>query len=593
MSASAPLALCLLILLFASAALSAPVPLPPGEVFLGDIGQYTVGYQSYGQQTVLMPPDWTGHFETETGISYVPSDYVQGRQSLLLHSPWHVPPGRMFVEYTVSLPDVTPIALSFGIAMRADVAVPDRSDGVTFSAYLVAEGTEQELMRYHQVEAEWKDYSFDLSDYAGRTIGLRLQVEPGPDNNASWDYSYFGTPKLTIGSEKTGEAALLAQLMDSKALQATRNASLVPCANRPGSIFPGNLLEHTSTLRQVGETWEFAYQGADCNLVYTYVPTTGRLEDFTCRLGEGATFRPMAGAQLLFAPDPDKPDTFEAASDARLISCQAAPEGEKLVAVWEYKCGATPLELTWTFGIEGKALTVVADTEDARIRAFGLGNTAGIGMRRQFYVPYMPIGKVDMLLSESAFACRYLDWTKTSSSHCPQDIAYYDKTTEGNRNPLHEEGYIAVSPRLAEVLPNIPWQPSTYLATLGPCIMLDIWKHHEGTYIGDAANLRDLKDNGVDHAVIINHVWQRYGYDVKLPDHIPADPQFGPEEAMIEYGNAALEVGYLNSLHENYIDLYPDAPSYDPSAIVLREDGSNSLAWFNEGTQVPKLWAEV
>ena len=69
----------------------------------------------------------------------------------------------------------------------------------------------------------------------------------------------------------------------------------------------------------------------------------------------------------------------------------------------------------------------------------------------------------------------------------------------------------------------------------------------------------------MDHVAIISHVWQRYGYDVKLPDHLPANPQFGGDEGMIAFGRAANECGYVWSLHENYIDLYPDAPSYDPA----------------------------
>ena len=52
------------------------------------------------------------------------------------------------------------------------------------------------------------------------------------------------------------------------------------------------------------------------------------------------------------------------------------------------------------------------------------------------------------------------------------------------------------------------------------------------------------------------------------------------------FGQTANAYGYLWSLHENYIDLYPDAPSYDASARVLRADGTPSPAWYNPGTQV-------
>jgi hypothetical protein len=55
---------------------------------------------------------------------------------------------------------------------------------------------------------------------------------------------------------------------------------------------------------------------------------------------------------------------------------------------------------------------------------------------------------------------------------------------------------------------------------------------------------------------------------------------------MIEFGKAANESGYRWSVHENYIDLYPDAPSYDASARVIQADGKPSNAWYNPGTKV-------
>ena len=85
--------------------------------------------------------------------------------------------------------------------MGPDVAVPGKSDGVTFSCYLIADGKQQQLMRRHHDKAEWIDYAFDLSPYAGKTVILRLQVEPGPRNDASFDFSFFGDAKITVGSD--------------------------------------------------------------------------------------------------------------------------------------------------------------------------------------------------------------------------------------------------------------------------------------------------------------------------------------------------------------------------------------------------------
>ena len=116
-----------------------------------------------------------------SGISYQPWGRVLGRSALLMHSPWHVPPGKAWVDYPLALPKTSPIRLSFGIAMGPDVAVPGKSDGVTFSCYLIADGKQQELMRRHHAKAEWIDYAFDLSPYAGKTVTVRLAGRAGTE----------------------------------------------------------------------------------------------------------------------------------------------------------------------------------------------------------------------------------------------------------------------------------------------------------------------------------------------------------------------------------------------------------------------------
>ncbi|MEN6305877.1 MAG: DUF5696 domain-containing protein, partial [Armatimonadia bacterium] len=242
--------------------------------------------------------------------------------------------------------------------------------------------------------------------------------------------------------------------------------------------------------------------------------------------------------------------------------------------------------MDWTFGISGKALTVSAACDQPVLVALSLGRVTGAPLRRSVPVPYLPGNGLFYLPAQNVFVNRYLDWTVSHSSRCPQGEASYDRKTDGTLNPLLESGYFAVSPNVNEVLPNILWEASPYLKLLGDRIMLDVWGHHRGTYQGDADNLRDLKDNGVDHLAIIQHVWQRYGYDVKLPDHIPADQRYGGDEGMIAFGKAANECGYVWSCHENYIDLYPDAPSYDETACVLKTDGTKSLAWYNPGTKM-------
>ena len=127
-----------------------------------------------------MPGAWQGHFEPQSGISYQPWGRVLGRDTLLIHSPWHVPPGKTWVDYPLALPKTSPIRVTFGIAMTPEAAMPGKSDGVTFSCYLIADGTTKELMRRHYDKAQWIDYDFDLTPYAGKTVTLPSASRTGP-----------------------------------------------------------------------------------------------------------------------------------------------------------------------------------------------------------------------------------------------------------------------------------------------------------------------------------------------------------------------------------------------------------------------------
>lgn len=564
------------------------VSLPPGETRLEDIGLYRVAYQSYGGETVEMPPSWVGHFEPVSGVSYQPGTRVLGVPAILLHSPWRVPPGKAWVDYPLALPAVTPIRLSFSIAMLPEVAVPGKSDGVTFGCSVLAGDREQVLLSEHYALGVWKPFSADLSAYAGQSIVVRLQAEPGPARDPSFDYSFFGDAVIQVGEGAVDRAAALDRLVGLPAYRAAEGASLLAVANRPGQgVVPPALLPAAVTMAREGDTWRLSAEAPDARVEYRYRPETGTLDDLTVQVDGGTPFQPAAGGGVWPAARGAGAEAGAAPSRGRLLSI--APEGPAAVAAeWEYDAGDGAFRVRWVLGLVGKALTVAVSSDSAAVARFSLGGLGPVPLRRIVPVPYLPHGgsAVRYLAESHLFVGRYLDWTVSGASRCPAGEAVYEPRTDGVRNPLRESGYIAVSPQFCEVLPNIPFPASPYRETLAGRILLDIWGHPGGAFQGSAENLRNLKDHGIDHIAIINHVWQCYGYDVKLPDHIPANAGLGGDEGMRVFGAAANECGYLWSLHENYIDLYPDAPSYDPTARVLTAEGKPSPAWYNAATGV-------
>ncbi|MBI5833687.1 MAG: hypothetical protein HZB16_15410 [Armatimonadetes bacterium] len=559
------------------------VTLPPGLTSLGEIGRFRVGWQSYGQPAEYMPDGWVGHFEERTGVSYNLGDSVLGREAVLMHSPWRVPPGRTCVEFRLRLPRATPITFTTGITMNPYSMEPEHSDGVTFSAYLV-DGAEKQLFREHYAKAEWKDLTFDLSASAGRDVTLRLQVEPGPANSPSFDFSYWSRPVIQCGTTTGPGEDRVARLLAKPAYRAVAGRSLVTLANRPGEaqgIAPSTFLPAETSVSAQGGTFWLRSKAADASVAYIWQPATGTLDDITAKVDDGTELHPCAGGGVTFAVG----DKLVSGRGGRCTASSVDANGRTVRIEWQYPAEQGGATVVWTLGIVGRALTVRAECAQPKVAGLSLGQVTGAALRRRLAVPYL-LGNLDYLPADALYSGRYLDWTVSHASTCPQGEASYHALTDGTRNTLLESGYVTLTPHVAEALPNLPHPVSPYVALLGPKVMLDIWGHRDNTYAGDARLLRELKDNGVDHVAIIQHDWQRWGYDAKLPDHLPANPAYGGDPAMIEFGRAARDCGYVWSLHENYIDLYPDAPSYDPAARVLQSDGKPSPAWYNSGTKV-------
>jgi hypothetical protein len=110
----------------------------------------------------------------------------------------------------------------------------------------------------------------------------------------------------------------------------------------------------------------------------------------------------------------------------------------------------------------------------------------------------------------------------------------------------------------------------------------DLWS---GRYGQSARDLARAAGYGITDALVVWHRWQRWGYDYRLPDIYPPDPEFGTLQEFRELVDTCRKNGTLFAPHDNYIDFYPDFDGFTYSSIVFRQNGTPYRAWFNYGRE--------
>ena len=84
------------------------------------------------------------------------------------------------------------------------------------------------------------------------------------------------------------------------------------------------------------------------------------------------------------------------------------------------------------------------------------------------------------------------------------------------------------------------------------------------------------KDLGIDRALLVLNGWINGGYDNLHPDVLPAAPEIGGDQGLIECSRRvrALGRGWVFGFHDNYQDFYKNAASWNEDYMMKNPDGS-------------------
>ncbi len=554
-----------LLVLAAARGAAQPAIVPDAPVMeLDELGVYSVGYARPGEVEREFPPGWAGFFEEQTGVACEPFGAQNGKTAFLLHCPWRHGAGTAFQQLVFCLPERADKILLRGATALRTASVGD-SDGVTFRLY--ANGVK--LFDYHQTNDLWRDFEFDFTRLRGTNLTLRFEVDPGPRQNPSFDYSLWGARQLVLEGFTPAQVTRpappplsLANLWSGQTLD-------------PAPV--GGFAGHSSSSLSNGVA-RFLYRGPDGSLDYEWrAPQStneglfGTIRLNACLAGDSPVQVPLAGSASLLWTQPAVPVANGWTQDAS--GC----------ALWrKYSLGSTTATV-WIHGrLLGKTLALSIAGDQPAVAAFNAGSWGPVVRRRQMTVPYYD-SPVYYLPRENLFASVLLDWTASAATCHRGTETVYEPRTDGTRVPLAERVLFTPAWHLAEVFPNPPNPPSPWRNYLADKVVLDIW---DGKFDQLAANLQALAGYGITRCLAIIHNWQRDGYDNGLPAHYPANAARGGDAAMSNLVAAASALGLRCALHENYVDYYPNYEHFDTRDLALDSSGKPQEAWFNPGTKI-------
>lgn len=533
-----------------------------GAVPLATVDSQRVAWNYYDQPTVFLAPGWEGRDETSSA-SFSRGRVMRGgewKQSLQMHPPYRPRGGSIFAEYRLKLPAQGPIALSFANAIRDSSPREGASDGVTFRVWV----GEEKLFERHSDSKTWLPGEVDLSRFAGREVLLRLESHPGPRHNTSCDSSYWGDPIVTAGA--------MPKMLTAAEREALGRAALDAAAGRaPGdSVFAFDLAGGARAAVALGPNGL-----ADSAMAFSAAGRSVAVDGWTVTLEEQAV-----GAW----PSGMVSDEVKASRDAR----------GRVRVEQRLRRNDLALELTAELWAEGPGLRV-RFSSPARIDDLAMG-PANQQAARVYYGHGYVIERPEAFRASGGghnLATSHVGFdfdgglSLLVAADTPVDALEVDPERRLYALHAHPGTMFTFVPGAAGAMdcavryrPLYDKRPAPGVAKKAGRFVFDYWG---GRYSENADLLEEAFAYGLTDAMAILHVWQRWGYDNRLPDIYPPDPKLGTLEDLQRVGRVCAERGVLFGLHDNYIDFYPDADGFTYDHITFDRQGRPRKAWINTG----------
>ena len=519
-----------------------------------------------GESVRALPQGFTGE-DSATKAYFTAQERIgrpDSRPTLLIHPPWAGgKPGTALMEYPVQLPPGQPIHLRFANALRDSGPGEPLSDGVTFRVRIapfsptsnVPPVLGEVVFERNTDTKTWLTNEADLSPFAGKTVLIQLESHPGPKNDTTCDASYWGDPQLITGESSVAPAAK----------QEPINLGSVNGYHVAIQLGSRGLFDAKVTFSRDGKRLSFNGFGvralgadlASSNSTATLLGTDVALQSQQ-NIQVRHKFASWRGNFVL--------NGVLDTRDGQTLQCQ-------------FRLEEAPSPSPW-FVSKIDDLTIQSWSVRADSVYTGVGNV--IRDPEAFSLPF------DGHQLATSFVG--YDFKDAFSMVCAVD------GVPNNLEVNPEKCLYTLHTPMDQTCTLIPaetaWQAAAIwrdrcgvkaaggVKTLAGRFAFDWWG---GNYAGSAKDLERSFRYGMTDSVVVWHNWQRWGYDYRLPDICPPNPEYGTQADFKKMIDLCKQHNVLFATHDNYIDLYPDADEFSYRNVTFRSPHNPVKAWLNEG----------
>ena len=591
------------------------------RVALTELAATRVGFGVYSQdpdRVTLEAIGWFGNNLDHRGFVQREPAALQGGSydCFVSHIPWGGGPGFSIVEIPLTFPQEGPITLDFSNGIQKQ---PESGDGMTFRIRVLPfdapDGQIGEIAWETHIPGtgSWTHASADLSKYAGQTVRIQLEWNPGPAKNTSFDLGYWGGPILTCGTPETiaDERSITSDAdREPMTLTAGKNATLTIAPGARGLLDATYQLSTLDSVRQTPAS-PAIWRGIQ-------VQTLGTRVDLAT---SGITLHKVTKEPL----ESDSQSSSQSGIAYR-HTFESTTEGtfDLVVAITPAQTVSTTGELTGEsrVGEPQEAFRVDVKLENApQPKPWRIVRLENVAMGEWDHtLEYLHAGVGNVVEHPGAFRLGF-DGHQLASSYVGLTFAAERLPGAVAPEAIPENAVISVvqgtlnTPDAFQSSPD----PKHYSIHTGsttcvtfyaiPCeqifdgvkvwrqvcgkgkspdadqlagkFVFDLWG---GKYAETATQLNRAFQYGLTDSVVVFHNWQRWGYDYRLPEIYPPNPQLGTLEEMRALRDLCVKNDVVFAPHDNYVDIYPDADTFSyEEAVAFNPNRTPYPAWLNEG----------